>query len=72
MDEGFNYDTRRSIVILLAEEIFGENFHDFSIESIYRITTLSAFKISEKYIWYIIYKSINSVNLQIHCIATLN
>ena len=27
---------------------------------------------SEKYVWLMIYKSINSVNLQIHCIATLN
>ena len=30
MDVGLYYDTQRSIVILLAEGIWGRNLHDFS------------------------------------------
>ena len=38
------YDTQRSIVILLADEIWGGRLHDFSIKNIYRTTTLVCFK----------------------------
>ena len=44
MDGEFNYDTQRSILILLAEESWGENLHDFSIKIIYRITSLMCFQ----------------------------
>ena len=40
MDGGLYYDTRKYILILLAEGIRGRNLHDFSIKNIYRITTL--------------------------------
>ena len=44
--------TGTSIVILLAEWIWGKTFHDFNIKNICRITTLKyALKTSEKDIW---------------------
>ena len=44
MDGGLYYDTQRSIVILLAEGIWGGNLHDFGIKNIYGTTTLMCFK----------------------------
>ena len=58
MDRELHYDTQRSIVILLAERIWGGNLSDFSIKNTYRTTTLMYFK----YIWkiHLVY------NIQIH------
>ena len=44
MDRGLYYDTQISIVILLAEGIWGGNLHDFCIKNIYRTTTVMRFK----------------------------
>ena len=48
---GLYYGTETSIVILLAQGIWGKSLHDFNIKNICRITTLICFKDTGKYIW---------------------